>query len=93
MIGVGNRHKTFFWTNRCLHGFSVAKLLLPLVNSRAKNKRTVAAGMEDNKWLQDIYRSLDLGGSLTAGFRSKQQQFRGTCMATTSSTAHAYPQV
>jgi hypothetical protein len=54
---VGNGAMTLFWTDRWIHGQSIADLaphVLALVPSRKRKMRTVFEALTDHSWVRDI---------------------------------------
>ena len=56
-VEIGNGQRALFWTDRWLQGQSVediAPCLFNAVHTRAKQSRTVAQGLHEDRWVQDI---------------------------------------
>jgi hypothetical protein len=64
-FSIGDGHKTLFWRDRWINGFTAEELALEVsakVQTRRKNTRTVAEAMDNNQWLNDIGEELTVGG-------------------------------
>ena len=56
-IQVGDGKQTLFWKDRWIAGTAVgeiAPLVLKLVSTRIRNKRTVEEGLRENRWMLDV---------------------------------------
>jgi len=56
-IELGDGTRSFFWTDRWLHGKSIKDLapcLCNVVGLRIQRKRTVAEGLQEDLWIRDI---------------------------------------
>jgi hypothetical protein len=65
MMRVGNGSTTLFWTDRWLHGCSIADLAPSVFYSvlqRDKNSQTVAQALEEDAWIGDIQGGLSMRG-------------------------------
>lgn len=56
-VQPGNGTQTYFWTDKWLQGQSIQSLapdLCRMVNTRTKNKRTLAQGLHNKQWIKDL---------------------------------------
>ena len=61
---VGNGAATLFWTDRWLHGQSIADLaprLFATISVRRRKKRTVQEALTNQAWISDIQGALTVG--------------------------------
>jgi hypothetical protein len=61
---VGNREGTLFWTDKWLHGQSIADLapsLFSIIPQRRRQQHTVQAALQNNAWVSDIQGTLTMG--------------------------------
>lgn len=66
-ITIGEGSKILFWKDRWIHGVAIkdiAPLLLQLVSTRDKNRRTVQEALLDNAWANDIHGELSFMGHM-----------------------------
>ncbi|CAO2047510.1 unnamed protein product [Urochloa humidicola] len=66
-IQVGNGHRTLFWLDKWIDGRSVQHLapnLFALVNLRRQRSTTVAQGLPNRRWTQDIQGGLSVQATL-----------------------------
>jgi hypothetical protein len=57
VIKVGDGRRTFFWLDRWVDGLRVAEIapiLVAAVSTRKKQSRTVAEGLNNNRWMLDV---------------------------------------
>jgi len=56
-VDVGNGQRTFFWTDRWIHGRAIKEIapaLLATVPPKVQKQRTVAQGLLNRTWVKDI---------------------------------------
>ena len=56
-VQIGNGQQSFFWTDKWINGHSIqdiALALLKAITPQTRRKRTVAQGLPNNAWAQDI---------------------------------------
>ena len=56
-VDVGNGQRTFFWTDRWIHGCAIKEIapaLLATVPPKVQKQRTVAQGLLNRTWVKDI---------------------------------------
>ena len=76
-IKVGTGKRVFFWKDRWIHGFTVGEIaptIMELVNTCARNTRTVQQALIDNAWSQDV---LGSGEHLLCGTHTSGQPLLG----------------